>query len=178
MRGPANMQPGCISLSCCIVPPSSTDPYLFGDLLALARRSWIRQLAGRLQAAGFPGYRRSDSAVLRLLHRGPLPVGRLGEALAISRQAARKVADSLEQRGYARAERDESDSRRLNIVLTPLGEAYAGAIVAVIRELNAELAGRVDASQLAAADVVLRAVFATGAERQYARRAVRPPQGR
>ena len=36
-----------------------------------------------------------------MLWQGPLPVGRLGAGLGVTRQAARKVADGLEQRGYA-----------------------------------------------------------------------------
>src|ERR1035438_6977062 len=35
------------------VPGKSTAPYLFGDLLALARQSWVRQMAGRLNQLGY-----------------------------------------------------------------------------------------------------------------------------
>ena len=81
-------------------------------------------------------------------------------ALGITRQAARKVADGLGERDYARTERDARDSRKLNIVLTTRGELYAGAVVEVIEALNAELRDRVDLSQLKAADAVLRAAIA------------------
>src|ERR1022692_4159125 len=60
---------------------------------------------------------------------------------------------------YARTERDPADSRKLNIVLTARGEAYAQAIVGVIDELNLELSQRVDPTQLAAADAILRAAI-------------------
>jgi DNA-binding MarR family transcriptional regulator len=157
-------------------PAPLAEVYLLGDLLALARRSWVEQMASRLEAGGYPGYRRSDAAVLRLLRRSPASVGQLGSGLAVTRQAARKVADGLEARGYARTHRDDSDSRRLNIILTPLGEAYAGAVVEVVTALNQDLARRVGPEQLAAADAVLRAALATDAERQYAARMVRPPR--
>ena len=159
--------------------PAPTSPapiYLLGELLALARRSWVEQMGIRLEAAGYPGYRRSDAAVLRLLRRGPISVGQLGRALAVTRQAARKAADGLELRGYARTQRDDSDSRRLNIALTPHGEAYASAIVEVVTALNRDVARRVGPDQLAAADAVLRAALATDAERRYAARTVRPPR--
>jgi len=68
----------------------------------------------------------------------------------VTRQAARKVADGLEQRGYATTERDSRDTRQLNVTLTQLGRDYARAITAVISELNREVAGRVSPDQLAA----------------------------
>jgi Mn-dependent DtxR family transcriptional regulator len=80
---------------------ASTSPYLFGGLLALARLSWVRQMASRLAQLGYQDYRRSDAVALRLLRRGPVPVGRLGAELGVTRQAARKMAEGLEHRDYA-----------------------------------------------------------------------------
>ena len=140
-----------------LMPEKSTAPLAFGDLLALARRSWVRQMAARLARLGYQDYRRSDAALLRLLRRGPIPIGRLGLVLGVTRQGARKAVDGLAERHYARTERDADDSRRLNVVLTSKGEAYAQAIVEVIDALNRELSERVDPAQLSAAEVVLRA---------------------
>jgi DNA-binding MarR family transcriptional regulator len=154
---------------------ASTCPYLFGDLLALARLSWVRQMASRLAQLGYPDYRRSDAAALRLLRRGPVPVGRLGAKLGVTRQAARKVAEGLEQRDYARTERDAHDSRVLNVVLTAAGTAYAQVITDVIHDLNREFGQRVDPAQLAAADSVLRAVITGDGALQSAASAIRGP---
>jgi len=154
---------------------ASTSPYLFGDLLALARLSWVRQMASRLAQLGYPDYRRSDAAALRLLRRGPVPVGRLGAELGVTRQAARKVAEGLENREYARTERDAHDSRVVNVVLTATGTAYAQAITEVIHTLNREFCQRVDPAQLAAADSVLRAVIAGDDALRSAASAIGPP---
>jgi len=170
------MQPICISLASDVVEQTSTPPYLFGDLLALARLSWVRQMAARLGELGYPDYRRSDAHALRLLRRGPVPVGRLGAGLGVTRQAARKVAEGLVQRDYARTERDEQDSRVLNVVLTPAGTAYARAVTEVINALNREFRQRVDPAQLTAADTVLRAVFVGDTELRDAAAAIRPPR--
>lgn len=116
-------------------------------------------MAARLAELGFTDYRRSDAAVMRLLRHGPMPIGRLGEVLGVSRQAARKVADGLAQRDYARTERDAVDSRKLNVVLSSRGEDYARAVVEVIGTLNRELADRVDPAQLSVGADVLRAVI-------------------
>ncbi len=82
-------------------PGKSTGAYRFGDLLALARQSWITQMADGLTARGYADYRRSDAASVRQLQRGPMSIGRLGAALGVTRQAARKVADGLVLRGFA-----------------------------------------------------------------------------
>ncbi len=99
----------------------------------------------------------------------------------MTRQAARKIADALEQRGYATTERDSRDTRQLNVTLTQLGRDYARAVTAVVEELNREVAGRVSPDQLAATDTVLRAALFDDSARQRASRlpppAEQPPAG-
>jgi DNA-binding MarR family transcriptional regulator len=157
------------------MPAESTATYRFGDLLALTRQSWLGQMTSRLERLGYVGYRRSDAAAMRMLWRDPLPVGQLGAGLGVTRQAARKVADGLEQRGYATTGRDSRDTRQLNVTLTQLGRDYARAITAVIEELNREVAGRVGPAELAAADTVLRAALFDDSARQRAARLPPPP---
>ncbi|HEV2372728.1 MAG TPA: MarR family transcriptional regulator [Streptosporangiaceae bacterium] len=152
--------------------PSAVYP--FGDVLALARQSWLDEMASRLEARGYPGYHRSDAAALRLLARGPLAVGQFGAALGITRQAARKTAAGLQQRGYATTARDPHDARQLNITLTPAGHDYAQAMTAVIAELNRDVASRADPAQLAAADTVLRAALFDDSTQQRAHQLPRP----
>jgi DNA-binding MarR family transcriptional regulator len=89
-----------------------------------------------------------------------MSIGRLGAALGVTRQAARKVADGLVLRGYATTARDGADTRQVNVTLTPAGEAYAEAVTKVIERLNRDLIRRVDPADLAGADAVLRAVLA------------------
>jgi DNA-binding MarR family transcriptional regulator len=141
------------------MPVPSSATYAFGDLLALARQSWLGQMASRLAELGYDDYRRTDAAAIRLLRRGPVPVGRLGATLGVTRQAARKVADGLDQRGYATIQRDPHDARQLNVTLTAAGEEYASAVVAVIEQLNREVMRRTDPAELSAADAVLRAAM-------------------
>jgi DNA-binding MarR family transcriptional regulator len=120
-------------------------------------------MAARLESLGYDDYRRTDALVLRALRRGVLTVGQLAVALEVSRQAARKVAEGLERRGYATTVRDAVDARRRNVELTPAGVAYADAVVRVVRSLNAEFAARVEPDQLDAAREVLEAVLSMGA---------------
>jgi DNA-binding MarR family transcriptional regulator len=153
----------------------STPTYRFGDLVALARLSWLGEVTSRLERLGYPGFRRGDSAAMRVLWQAPLPVGRLGSDLGVTRQAARKIADALEQRGYARTERDSRDTRQLNVALTPAGRDYARAVIAVTEELNREVARRVSPAQLAAADTALRAALFDDSARQRASQLPPPP---
>ena len=150
------------------MPRKSNSSYRFGDLLALARQSWITQMAAGLAARGYDDYRRSDAAAIRMLQRGPMSIGRLGVALGVTRQAARKVADGLERRGFASLARGEIDARQVMVELTSDGEAYAEAVRAVIEKLNRAVTRKVEPADLAAADAVLRAVLADDHTRRLA----------
>jgi DNA-binding MarR family transcriptional regulator len=156
---------------------NANPPYRFGNLLALARRSWIEQVRERMQEAGFAGYRRTDAGVLALLLQRPLAIGQLGEALGISRQAARQLADGLVERGYASFGTDQADARRTLVVLTARGKAYGRAIWAAQDALNETVRNRVSEADLAAADAVLRAVFPDGNARQRVDERLPPPTG-
>jgi DNA-binding MarR family transcriptional regulator len=125
----------------------------------MARQSWVEQMTGRLSELGFGGYRRSDTAVVRMLLGSPIPIGKLGLSLGVTRQAARKIVTGLEERRYVRTERDTYDSRQLNAALTPFGEDYARAVVRVIDEMNRQIYLRVTDAQMLGADAVLRAVI-------------------
>jgi DNA-binding MarR family transcriptional regulator len=150
--------------------PARSTPYPFGDLLALARQSWLGEMTRRLAERGHGDYRRSDAAAIRMLARGPQSIGALGAGLGVTRQAGRKVADGLEQRGYVTTERDARDSRQLNVELTPAGRAFARDVLAVIAELNGEVTSRASQADLAAVDNVLRAVLFDESARQRAAR--------
>jgi DNA-binding MarR family transcriptional regulator len=159
------------------VSEKSTNFYRFGDLLALARQSWVSQMAGGLSELGYEDYRRSDAVAVRLLQRGPISIGRFGSALGVTRQAARKAADGLEKRGFASMKRDPSDSRQINVALTDEGERYARAVTQVIERLNRDLSDRVDPADLASADRVLRAVLSDDHAVRVARRLPPPDAG-
>lgn len=146
----------------------SRSTYRFGDLLALAREYWVREMTEQLARAGYADYRRSDAALVRLLSSGPRSITQIGAALRVTRQAARKLASGLQRRGYARTVRDEHDARQLNVSLTLRGESFALAIIGTIDTLNQRLASQVDTPQLLAADAVLRAVLPDQRARDHA----------
>jgi hypothetical protein len=134
---------------------STTTPPLFGDLLALARERWVSAMARSLAEKGFPGYRRSDALAMRFLSPGSRALGAFVVPLGGSRQATRKVVTGLSERGYATLESDPSDARRRSVILTPLGRAYAQAVLDTVNTLNREVTEKVSPEELAAALAVL-----------------------
>jgi DNA-binding MarR family transcriptional regulator len=158
------------------VRQDANPPYRFGDLLALARRAWTLRMARELSERGYPGYHITDAATVRTLLAGPAPVGAFASVLGVTRQAARKVARRLEQRGYATAERNAADGRSVNIALTHSGIAYAEAVIEVIGQLNREIAEAVTPDQLVAADAVLRAALDNDPQMKLVAERVAAPQ--
>ncbi len=138
---------------------TSTGTYRLGDLLALAHATWVAQMAAALGDRGYLGYRRTDAWVMRRLLAGPLAITQVGSLLGITRQAGRKIINGLLDRGYAATEPDAQDRRRVNVILTPAGQAYAATVVDVTASLNQALVDRVEPGDLAVVDRVLRAVL-------------------
>src|SRR5271154_3407461 len=167
--------PAYLSRAVAFLSMDARRPYRFGNLLALARKSWIEQVGERMQEAGFPGYRRSDAAVLAYLLPQPLAIGQLGEALGVTRQAARQLADGLAERGYASFGTDEADARRTLVILTARGKSYGRAIWMAQDALNETVRSRVSEADLAAADAVLRAVFPDDGARKRVDKRMPPP---
>lgn len=140
------------------MPETFSAPKLFGDLLALARRSWVLEMAQRLEGLGYRDYRRSDAIILRWLRNGPMPLSQLAMALGVSRQAARKLVGGLVVREFAVVERDRVDARRLNVALTSYGREYARKVLDVVTALNTELEDKLDPYDVVVAKAVLRTV--------------------
>jgi DNA-binding MarR family transcriptional regulator len=137
---------------------------LFGDVLALARERWVREMAERLASRGYDDYRRSDAFAMRLLASGPHALGAFTRPLGRSRQAARKIVTGLVERGFASLETDPADARRRHVRLTKSGEAYAKAVTSTVTALNREMTRMVNSDDLATAIAVLTIVkdgFAT-----------------
>ncbi len=84
---------------------SPQGPLLFGDLLARARQSWVREMTIRLTNEGFSDYKASDALALRILRAGSTPFARFTKILGTSRQAAMKVVDGLIRRGPGQSRR-------------------------------------------------------------------------
>ena len=135
------------------------EPESFSDLLAIARLRWLNRMRAALAERGFTEFRRGDGAWVRILGAEPQGPGEVAEIIGISRQAATKMADSLERRGYVERGDDDTDRRRVVLTLTDLGRRYEAAIVEVVARLDESFRADVPPADLEAALRVLRAAI-------------------
>ena len=135
--------------------PAATEPESFHDLLALARLRRLNRMRAALAERGFMTFRRGDGAWVRILGYQPQGLGEMAEFIGISRQAATKMADSLERRGYVERKDDEADRRRVVLHLTDLGRRYEQAIIEVVDSLDESFRANVSPADLEAAFRVL-----------------------
>jgi DNA-binding MarR family transcriptional regulator len=131
------------------------EPESFNDLLAFARLRWLNRMRAELAGRGFTDFRRGDGAWVRILGHEPQGLGEMAEFIGISRQAATKMADSLERRGYVERMDDEADRRRVVLHLTDLGRRYERAIIEVVDRLDEAFRASVSPGDLEAAFRVL-----------------------
>lgn len=113
-------------------------------------------LLARLEATGWPRLSPTRSRVFLALSAGPVLVSDLARELDISRQAAHKLLDSLQDDGLIARQVDEHDRRAQRIRLTDRGRELAAEAGRILPELEEELARRIGAHHLDA----LRAALA------------------
>jgi DNA-binding MarR family transcriptional regulator len=96
------------------------------------------------------GINRTDGRCLDILEReGRITAGRLAEESGLTTAAVTAVLDRLEQAGYARRIRDESDRRKVLVEMTPLMGERAGVIWGPIGEEARRMFNRMTVDELA-----------------------------
>lgn len=134
----------------------------FSDLVAIARLQQLNRMRSELAARGFGDFRRGDGAWVRILADAPRSPGEVAAIVGVSRQAATKMADTLERRGYVERAGDADDRRRVVLSLSERGRRYERAIVEVVDLLDQDVRARVPAASLEIARRVLEVVIADG----------------
>lgn len=130
-------------------------------LLRHARTTYGGAMRRALERAGFDDIPANGLYVIGGLAFGAedVPLSALIKDLRISKQAAGQLVDTLVMRGYLDRQVDASDRRRLVVRLTERG-AHAAAVQAKARDaVDAKLAERVSADEIAAARRVLSALI-------------------
>jgi DNA-binding MarR family transcriptional regulator len=86
------------------------------------------------------GINRTDARCMDIIDReGPLTAGRLAERSGLTTAAVTAVLDRLEEKGYARRLRDETDRRRVLVEMTALARERAGEIWGPMGDFRGEL---------------------------------------
>jgi DNA-binding MarR family transcriptional regulator len=125
-----------------------------------------REVADRLNAAvgraGIEDMRAPFGFVIRALAEAPLELTALSERLGVTKQAAIKVVDEMEARGFLTREPHPTDRRAKLLTLTERGHAIRAAALAESHRMEAELRAAVGDADVAAFRRVLSA-FGVGA---------------
>jgi DNA-binding MarR family transcriptional regulator len=88
------------------------------------------------------GLNRTDLRGLDWLFDGPLTVGQLAEATALSSAATTTLVDRLEHKGFVRRARDEVDRRRILVELTEAAIEHARELYGPLVVDGGSLLGR------------------------------------
>jgi DNA-binding MarR family transcriptional regulator len=110
-------------------------------LLVGASRAVTDRLGAAVRAAGIEDMRTPYGFVIRALAERPRTLTEIAEVLDVSKQAAIKVVDEMERRGFLRREPDPHDRRAKLLRVTERGQAVRAAALAESRRMEAELRG-------------------------------------
>src|SRR3954463_11195153 len=116
-------------------PPDEPDTVI---LLAAAYRVLIDRLQAAMGEAGLE-MRPAWGYVIRALHDEPLPLARLAELLAVTKQAAQQTVDDMQAAGLVEPQDDPGDRRRKRLALTDAGRSVRTTALAVSARLEREI---------------------------------------
>ena len=133
--------------------------------LLFSLRGLLDELHLELAHRGHPDVRPMHGFVLQAIGPHGTTAVELGRALHISKQAAGKTVDTLEQLGYVRRERDPGDGRRMLVRLTERGIECLETSARIFDELRARWAKTLGATRLRTLEEDLRKMTPPGAER-------------
>src|SRR5579859_1763033 len=116
--------------------PDSAD---FAILIVGAARAVVDQLGGAVLAEHIEDMRAPYGYVIRVLAERPRHLTELAELLGVSKQAAIKVVDEMERRGFLRRRPLEGDRRVKVLELTDKGRRVRDAALERSRRLEGAL---------------------------------------
>jgi DNA-binding MarR family transcriptional regulator len=120
-------------------PQRTTSQPDFAILLVGATRELADRLDAAVRVAGIEGMRAPFGFVIRALAEEPLELTALAERLGVTKQAAIKVVDEMEARGFLTREPHPTDRRAKRLTLTDRGHAVRAAALAESHRMEAEL---------------------------------------
>lgn len=140
------------------VPEAADDEVLIPVLLRAARGSYAQAVNAHLEAAGFDDLPRNGGFVLGGMANRGGSAGEVIKGLAVTKQAASQLIDTLVLRGYLERTVNPDDRRRMTIEPTERGRAAAKTVRAGVEEIDAELGRMLSADELAGLRVGLAAL--------------------
>ena len=127
-------------------------------LLFAGFRSIIDELHAELARRGHPDLRPAHGFALQAIGHGGATATEAGRRLGISKQAAGKTIERLEELGYVHRAGDETDRRRKLIRLTPRGMAALAMSALIFSDIRSRWESALGPDQLATLEADLRAM--------------------
>jgi DNA-binding MarR family transcriptional regulator len=127
-------------------------------LLLAGFRALIDELHAELARQGHPHVRPAHGFAMQAIGPGGASASEVGRRLGVSKQAAGKTIDRLEEIGYAERVDDPADGRRKLVRLTPHGVDALTRSAAIFDRLRARWAAALGADRLADLEDALRAM--------------------
>jgi DNA-binding MarR family transcriptional regulator len=127
----------------------------FAILITAANRCLADRLVEAVAAVGGQSMRPSFGFVLRAVAAEQPTVSRLAELLAVSKQAASRLADDMVTLGYLERVDDPDDRRRTRLQLSEAGERIRSRALAESHKMEAELRERFGEAQVSHMRAVL-----------------------
>jgi DNA-binding MarR family transcriptional regulator len=144
-------------------PGADDTPGFELPLLLLAGfRTLIDQLHGELAQRGHPHLRPAHGFTMQAIGLEGGTASELGRRLGVSKQAAGKTVDRLEELGYAERAPDAADGRRKLVRLTPRGIDALVQSAMIFDDLRAQWATSLGPERLRALEADLRTMTPAG----------------
>ncbi len=136
----------------------SNDSYGFELPLLLfgGFRSIIDELHAELARRGHPDLRPAHGFALQAIGPGGATATEAGRRLGISKQAAGKTIDRLEELGYVHRSGDDADRRRKLVRLSPSGIAVLALSAMIFNDIRSRWEATLGAARLAELEAGLR----------------------
>ena len=139
----------------------SNDTYGFQLPLLLfgGFRAIIDELHAELARRGHPDVRPAHGFAMQAIGLGGATAAETGRRLGISKQAAGKTIDRLEELGYVQRSGDAADRRRKLARLTPRGVEALALSAMIFDDIRSRWEGTLGAARLADMEAALRTMI-------------------
>lgn len=117
-------------------------------LLLAGFRAMVDAVAAELANRGYEDVRPVHDFAIRAIASGADTASELGRRLSVSKQAAAKTIDVLQERGYVAREADPEDARRKRLHVTARGLDLLREAEAISDDFRAQWARRIGLAEL------------------------------
>jgi DNA-binding MarR family transcriptional regulator len=131
-------------------------------LIGAAQRTYVSEIRNALAKRGYDDMPRTAYRIVSALAESEASVQDLASRLAISKQAASRLVETLVQRGYCERRPDLKDRRRMLLLLTRRGRSAAQEVRTAVKAVDALLTRHVGKHDVGTTRATLGALTVIG----------------